>query len=748
VADSDVKTSTELGNTADISSVDLVRFTKDIVAQYNAQNNPADNVIATENNPDITRLAWTIKDHLQTSGTDNQAAALETLQTGVEAIIKENYSGPADDRLDRVEQFLNLVNQGITGRFNTADAQTIQKKKAAAELAAARARDTRTTVNIAIEASSVAIDAAAAAGVSAEQYKAFSYLINNNLSPEGRAAEGRIARGSHPDQIEKDTQLYLEELHDILSQHPDYTEGMTPDKQQELLKVIAAERLAATELGLDPTNLKDLTPEQKAAFDKEFNYFLKDEGSILNRLPAEKWPAIINAENFGYMGSQIADLGETLGARAAASLAHGISGLNNAENKQESLDKFVENIQNTIGENGQHGLALAENIEKLSAQLENLSQYANDKIIRDQISHYESRIAELDTQFNEITNMNVFLSDTIDFVDQNNDLILNSENPQEVIALALENDELMSAYRLAVQGMDPNARERVFMEMSANLGLDEAQAMEAYNNTLGFETQIFELSDLRHAKYTLENEIADGADATDEDKIMQLTAQISAREAGLMQLISSTKETVAEADAEISQSKDRINELGAQEAIADPDGIGHDPLMMGNNRMGLVSAIPTIEDKINAEYDEWQAAEAEKEAAEAVVEQIEDALDINGPDVAQQFVTDNKAQIEAMLKEIPAHSPEQLANLIKNMGDSQQTDISTTEAMAIVQTIANTPELAELSPTLSDETPSALTAKGNMTPTDITAEAAKPAANEETYDLAANGTQPLPGNQM
>ena len=122
--------------------------------------------------------------------------------------------------------------------------------------------------------------------------------------------------------------------------------------------------------------------------------------------------------------------------------------------------------------------------------------------------------------------------------------------------------------------------------------------------------------------------------------------------------------------------------------------------------MDIISPMPTTQDLIDMEYNEWQEAEAIKDGAEAIRDAIVEGTGAPEPepDPAQQFVTENKSEIVAMLTEVPAHSREQLAELIQSMGDSHAVDITTAEANAILDTIENDPELAELSPVLGEPT--------------------------------------------
>ncbi|NCT40461.1 MAG: hypothetical protein GW778_02215 [Alphaproteobacteria bacterium] len=520
--------------------------------------------IAPDINPPQGIINMLARDANRYQGGDNQTATLEALEADIISAFENSEppinspDGPATDaNINYVQSTLNLILAGADGAIANISAQNMggitpqEKEKERAKRVNADAVFSQ-MMDSALN--SAASNAALAAGIPANVYNNLSLYVDRNLPEASRTAIDSIANDVSKGQSidDEEARTAIDGIVKSVENVPEYYEGLTDEQKSEFLKIKLAEDTAEKMLKDNP----NLDPEE--AFNQALEKINELEASnpeIFQDLiqTADQRILTLKAEGVATShtlrtGASLATYGLMSNAKSSDfsdpnNITEGISTL--IENPSaQNIDKFIADLDKSIVENGEQGIALRESQEALEAKIENLknSPYANDGPIRAQIELAEAQIEGMEETFDNLTNMNMLLIEVKVFVDDNKKAILNNNNPNQLMAMALQSPSLREAIDKISGGIGSEKWQAGIEAVAAQIGLSEEYTAKYIQEQIDISNKVTEL----------ENSVT---------YMEEFKAQIEADAAqGINNHFSPEKaaEMIAEREAEIQQLKDEL----------------------------------------------------------------------------------------------------------------------------------------------------------------------------------------------
>ena len=613
----DVRTSQELEQAA-FFTPDLMR---DII-----------HTVAPEIDPPVSILNMLALDaNKHEMGGDNPAAKVEALEAGVRSIFENTDYTDAplnDTNITHIQATLNLILSGADGAISSMAAQQLGGTNGlnAEEKEKKRAKQAYADIALA--------ESATLADIPIDPVKLNNmgnYFFANATQAQKDAYEGHIQniiKGDSSADIQTSIIGAADSQGDVQSNNPTFIDMSPAEKRAyeiELARKDSIDTLAQElerDQGLTPDAARAQAEEQ---LNPEFDKAL--ETAKLSNVAVNDHAAARTS----YSQSQTLTTGAALGAFATSSdyNSEEASQAVKAGSLEEQLDGFVTSLEATIAANGQHAITLVERSEGLQDKVDQLksSPIADNYEIRMLIDETVTQIQSIEQTLDRTANMNSYLTEVKDFIEDNKDTLLNS-SPEEMMSLAFENEDLLASYQEMVSGLSEEERHAFIMETAKGMGVSEEFAQDFFEKEMANTEAYFGFKDIGAS---LDSFFARG------NAFIENTGDY------LLSLAGGDDETIVTSDDFIRSQNDQIEAL-----ISERDSLAQSAIINGGGATGLYyqSKLSSIDEQIGAMEDQLleykdavaalneaeQAADASAENLSSIRQELadENILTING----------------------------------------------------------------------------------------------------------------------
>lgn len=465
----------------------------------------------------------------------NEAQADQVLETVIRANLQEIVSGAPDDQMPRIEELLNKMIAGLDeGFFNIGNYDEFGNAGTPEEKAQRKAQ--RAMSDLAFVGALNKID------VDPEKTNEFYKHLQANLTPEIKQSISQvqtiitdISKNGNADpavinRLKTKIQEIETEIHEIIKTDPQFAALGSDDEREAYTQALLIKQIA--ESSNDPKLTEDQVKEMLTKLAED------DPEAVVAILQSAS--AEIKSE--AAQSNVVRSVNEVM-----ASITGGFNNTDPNMSDEKQTDVMIGNIQKAIAAQGENGILIREQQDALNEQLESLqsrlisaTNETTITLLSNQVYGLKNQIAELENTFDQTVEVNAFLGEVIGFINENQEAILNCKDPQAVIALAMDNENLVAAYRNVVETLEPEERETTFLTMAVALGISEEDAKTAYNELLEVESGAFQLSDITNKIGEVANWVSsifeheeDDIVKTLETKIAELTQEKEAFEASM-----------------------------------------------------------------------------------------------------------------------------------------------------------------------------------------------------------------------
>lgn len=340
-----------------------------------------------------------------------------------------------------------------------------------------------------------------------------------------------------------------------------------------------------------------------------------------------------------------------------------------APSEKPPSEQFIETLQEAIGANGYKGSEIRDTQDKLQETIDDLanSEWAYHPDIQYEISSLKQEIIALDQTFDQLTNMNDFFDKLMDFTEEHKEKIDAGAPLDEMITLALQNDELKDSYFKAIDGLSYEERLTALQHMADKFNVPTDVIENALNTQIKhIEEPIIELSTITGFAADVYNYGMSWFSQPTDD-----TAADSA------QIISDQQAQIDALTAQRDAFTDKINEMDTMGSI-----MNH----YFSEVEQLDEQIDTMQTQLNKFVELHEQVQAMREFKADVDYHAENNIPHHfSPEKAAEMLAQMEADIQKLQDEIINEQQEKIAEATEELAQAETTQRKATAELADIE---------------------------------------------------------------